>query len=219
MISMNRILAVFIAAICIGCGDRPLSTQAKDRSWSSAHHSVRVLYGPQWHRIEPSIDSTEKLLLGFIDNVDGTSYTVKISPDVGREILPDAQYFDAIKDQILSAHPANKLIDEGDVTFHGKSFRRLRFRVHTDKWGQLSMSTYTHRTGAQLVAVQIAFPFDVRTTDEDVLPPALSNLDESTQLFADENLDYREITFCFFARRPGGRRRSACNNLCDRMLN
>jgi hypothetical protein len=133
------------------------------------------------------VDSADKLLVGFVDNLDGKSYTVKIGRDVVRDTLSEAQYFDAVLDQMLSAHPKNKLIDKRDVQFHGRSFHRLRFRMHTEKWGELCMHAYMHRTGTQSVAVQIAFPCDVGRINEDVLPPAISKLDINTRLFPEED--------------------------------
>jgi hypothetical protein len=186
---MNRILAAFIVSICIGCGDVPEPPKTQDPIWSSSHHPVRVSYGSEWTRIEPSMDTADKLLVGLVDNSNGMSYTVKIGRDVDRNTVPDTHYYDAVKKQMLAAHGANKLIDEGDVAFHGRQFHRLRFKMHTAKWGELCMLVYTHRTGTQSVAVQIAFPFDPGTIEKDTLPPALSKLDANTQLFADEMLN------------------------------
>jgi hypothetical protein len=187
VLSIKRIVLLSFATFCCGCGTQAISPETGNRVWSSDYHPVRVSYGPPWTVIQPYIDSADKLLVGFIDNSDGKSFTVKVGRDVNRDVVSDAEYNDAVRNQMLSAHSQNRLMDEGDVEFHGKSFHRMRFRMHTEKWGELCLFVYTHRTGERVIVVQIAFPLVGSSENADALPPTLEALDSSVQLFDEEN--------------------------------
>ena len=107
---------------------------------------------------------------------------MKITNDVSKDLLSDADYYKASKELMLNANNQNTLVDELDVKFHGEYFHRQVFVMHTDKWGVLIQHAFTRRTGQLAYSVQISFPSNKGDSEKLDLPKLLTELDQNIRI-------------------------------------
>lgn len=125
--------------------------------YKSTYYNVSVNYDTPWTKIPATIDREGKLLIGFTDNTDHSSYVIKIATDVPKSQLSDVDFYDNVRNQMLDANASNKLLEEKDVSFHGNTYHVQVFLMQT-KWGLLKSYYYGYRTGKEYYGVQISFP-------------------------------------------------------------
>lgn len=147
--------------------------------WRSRNFDVSATIKDGWQMSAvqspgDTFDRPGSLLQAFVHPSGPYSYLIKVEKDVPLDVLPLEEYLDANRTQ-YTAHPANQIIDEGDVEFHKRRFYRFRFKSVGDK-GPLALSVFIFRDGANLVSVQWTFP--IETDAEMHVPEAISEFDQ-----------------------------------------
>lgn len=185
-IKAERILLFALLLIVASCSnmdklDHKDKVSSSSQKWKSNFHSFKAEYDSPWELI-PSLSTKEKTVFGLIDKSDGKSYIVKITNDVSKDVLSDADYYEASKELMLNANNQNTLVDERDVKFHDEYFHRQVFVMHTDKWGVLLQHAFTRRTGELAYSVQISYPLKEGDSEKLELPKLITELDQNIRI-------------------------------------
>lgn len=125
--------------------------------WESKNHSISISYTKNWRLIRIKIDTIDRLLIGLV-NKEGMSYTIKISKDVGRDVVSDIELMAAQVDQMITTQDKNEWITSNTVNFHDEKFLRHQFEMNTKKWGVLLQDAYSARIKGKHYGIQIAYP-------------------------------------------------------------
>ena len=149
--------------------------------WESSIRALAFEYESPWS-ILPTLDTKEKTLTGVIDNRDGKSYIIQITPDASKEELSDVLYFENVKKTMLGANSRNELLEENDTTFHGMSAHSQVYLMYTKKWGLLKQVSFVIRTGVEFVSVQILFPVTKENSSTNSLPIQLVEFDRTVKV-------------------------------------
>lgn len=150
-------------------------------TWKSEHHPLEIQFSTPWELIA-SVSSEKKTVCGLIDKTDGKSVAIKISNDVSQELLSNADYYASTTEQMLAANVKNERVDEREVQFHGETYYRQIFIMHTDKWGVLQQHAYTRRDGEHCYSVQFSFPIQDHSPKDFVLPKSILDLDKNIRI-------------------------------------
>lgn len=126
-------------------------------SWKSKHHELSFDYSDNFYLITPRLDTSKKLILALKDSIDNSSIILRIKEDVSKELVSDDSYYEAVKNQMLSANSNNKLIFEKNTIFKGEEFHLLIFDMHI-KFGNFYQSVFINRNGKEIYTFQISFP-------------------------------------------------------------
>lgn len=153
-------------------------TDTIEPTWSSKHRELEVTYSEPWSKIA-SLDLRKKTLFGLIDNTDGKSYLIKITPDVSQEELSDEQYYSAFTELTLAKNEQNVLLEENDTIFHGQHFHQFIFVLHTEKWGVLKEHALIRRADGVMSGFQLAYPIKAEDSKTATMPEQLVELDKN----------------------------------------
>lgn len=144
------ILGLILNCLFFSC----LEHAEKPRTWKSKQYDVSINYADPWAKIVPEMDSNEKLLVSFFNDLNGSGISISIEPDPGMDIVTDEMYGDALIEDILSSHQNNKFLAKPHlVDFHGNKYKMYSFEIHTGKWGPRTENFYIRRNGTEFIKV------------------------------------------------------------------
>lgn len=125
--------------------------------WKSQKNNLQLNFTNKWELIHPILDTDKKTLVGVKDNNDNSSFIIKITEDVSKELLSDDNYLDIVQEQMLSTNSENKLLIRDKIVFNKTEFNRMIFFMKT-KFGKVIHTVYTHRNGDKIIGIQFSYP-------------------------------------------------------------
>ncbi len=166
-----------------GSPPEPGAGQPAESVWESSYHPIRIGYGPAWKILDGSQDADDSMQVALIDQSDGKSYMVFVTPfEPGFEVADEA-CFAAMRRKMLSMDEPNRLVDETDLQFHGAVFRRFRFMVNAEDSGTARCYVFVRRIDKQLIVVEWTIPCEGDAVHDDSVPVELTALDDNVLLF------------------------------------
>ena len=182
--SILRPVLVCLALLQIGCYRN--SQGESYNQWLSKHHPIAVKLPQGWEVVSPFKDTAEGVTVAVIDNTDGCSMVVKVTPDVPHETVSDERYFTAVREQMINHSPENRLIDETEIVFENATYHRMRFTMQNKTFKTLfCQNLYTRRTGALSIGCQLNYPISSAANLE--FPKKMIRLLEGLELFESSN--------------------------------
>ena len=152
------LLVMLLMALC-GCMAQQADAQAS--VWKSNHFDLTVPLQGGWRAGSitgpgDTYDRPGELLQGFMQAPELFVYIIKVEADVPLDQLSQEDYIDANRRAYVD-HPAYALIEEGDVTLHGRPFHRMRLKAVGTK-GPNIMDVHLFRDGQTMISIQWMFP-------------------------------------------------------------
>ena len=148
----NTILLVIILVASHG-----YCQSAEKKAWKSSVSNVQLFFDSNWELITPYLDTPDKIIVALVDKNDRCGFVIKVTNDVSKKELSDDAYYGAIKEQMLEANNANKLLREDDYVLKKNIYRRLIFSMHTS-FGKIYHTVFIRRNGIKMTGIQISYP-------------------------------------------------------------
>jgi hypothetical protein len=145
-----------LVAMVRGSGILDSSQSAQISTWQDQKNRISVTYDPTWKLTSTPIDGQDEVQVEFVDGSGFYLYRARVEAALPAGVDQE-QVFRRMRDLVLRMNVGSQLIDERDVIFHDAGYRRMRFKLQTDK-AIMSSYTYVRIAPSALIVVEWIFP-------------------------------------------------------------